>query len=180
VLYNSFADTGEGHGTKQALISGLLGMSMDDENLVNSFDIAHKEGIFYDFEYKRDETKHPNTAKIFFFDEETGEKLSITGISIGAGKAQIVEINGYAVEFSGKHAVLLVSNKDVPGIISFMSKKLEEYDINIAYVKITRDASLEESFALYKLDHPCSPELLLELRNNKHITEVIYIPKLIQ
>ena len=34
MLHGSFAMTGEGHGTKQALVAGLLGMRLDDEQIL--------------------------------------------------------------------------------------------------------------------------------------------------
>lgn len=36
-LHGSFASTGEGHGTHQALIAGLLGLSPDDDRVPGSF-----------------------------------------------------------------------------------------------------------------------------------------------
>ena len=39
-LYNSFADTGAGHGTDRAIVGGLLGFEPDDHRLTNSFQYA--------------------------------------------------------------------------------------------------------------------------------------------
>lgn len=45
LLYGSFLATGEGHGTKKALVAGLLGMQPDDYQIADSFEIAAQRGI---------------------------------------------------------------------------------------------------------------------------------------
>ena len=45
LLYGSFLATGEGHGTKKAIVAGLLGMQPDDYEIADSFGIAQKRGI---------------------------------------------------------------------------------------------------------------------------------------
>ena len=44
LLYGSFLATGEGHGTKKAIVAGLLGMQPDDYEIADSFEIAQKRG----------------------------------------------------------------------------------------------------------------------------------------
>lgn len=39
-LYGSFLLTGKGHGTPQAIVAGLLGMTPDDARIPDSFEIA--------------------------------------------------------------------------------------------------------------------------------------------
>ena len=40
LLHGSFASTGEGHGTHQALVAGLLGLSPADGRVPDSFRLA--------------------------------------------------------------------------------------------------------------------------------------------
>lgn len=41
-LHGSFLATGSGHGTDRALIAGLLGLSVDDDRIADSFELAKK------------------------------------------------------------------------------------------------------------------------------------------
>ena len=175
-LYNSFATTGKGHGTDKAIVGGLLGMKIDDENVVNSIKIAEKKGIKINFYYHYDDEKHPNLARIVFCDEEP---FSVSGISIGGGKVSIIEINGNKVEFTGRHEYLLLSYKDVPGMVGFIGTLLGNENINIAYIEVTRDASRGDTFALLKLDSHCPDDILLKLRKSDNIYKVTRIEKLI-
>ena len=42
LLHGSFASTGEGHGTHQALVAGLLGLSPADGRVPDSFRLARE------------------------------------------------------------------------------------------------------------------------------------------
>lgn len=44
LLHGSFASTGEGHGTHQALVAGLLGLSPADGRVPDSFRLARERG----------------------------------------------------------------------------------------------------------------------------------------
>ncbi len=173
-LYNSFAVTGKGHGTDKAIVGGLLGMKMDDDRIVNSFNIADKKGLKYKFFYHHDPEKHPNLAEIIFCDKEP---CSVTGISVGGGKISIIEINGNKVDFSGRHEYLLLTYKDVPGMVGLIGTMLGNENINIAYLQISRDAGKEITFALLKLDSHCPDNILKRLRETDNIFKVTRIEK---
>lgn len=59
---------------------------------------------------------HPNTARIVISDDE-GE-LALTGISIGGGKIEITELNGFELRLSGNHPAILVVHNDKFGTIA--------------------------------------------------------------
>ena len=61
-LHGSFASTGDGHGTPQALVGGLLGMRPDDERLPQSFLLAQALGIEVERRNIHLRDAHPNTV----------------------------------------------------------------------------------------------------------------------
>ncbi len=83
ILYNSFADTGEGHGTKTAIVGGLIGIDTHNEIIKESLTIAEKENIKIIFAEKHDKTKHPNSTKIIC--KTTKGLYTGFGESIGGG-----------------------------------------------------------------------------------------------
>ena len=177
-LYNSFAKTGKGHGTDKAIIGGLLGMKMDDEKIPYSFDVAKEKGLEFHILREQDPEKHPNEAKIDIVDTASSKIFSVSGYSIGGGNAKIVEINGVKVEFGGKHDMLLVSYKDVPGMIGYIGEVLGDNHINIAYVQISRDATIGEAMAILKLDDFCDDAIVAKLCSNQSILSAISFPRL--
>jgi L-serine dehydratase len=134
ILYNSFADTGIGHGTDKAIIGGLLGMKMDDPGLGNSFDSAKKASLEYSFEFREDIDKHPNYVQIIFPGIE--RDFEVGGISLGGGRIKISELNGMEVDFGGRHDLLILEYRDIPGMIGFIGETLGDAKVNIAYVQI--------------------------------------------
>ncbi|HPG30871.1 MAG TPA: serine dehydratase beta chain, partial [bacterium] len=64
-LYNSFAETGSGHGTRKALLAGLMGFSKADKRIKNAEQIFKLKKIKYSIEkiYKPNNYP-PNTAVI--------------------------------------------------------------------------------------------------------------------
>lgn len=177
MMFNSFAETGEGHGTDRALVGGLLGMRVDDERLKDSFALAGQRGLAFAIERRTDPEKHPNHVQFDFVDEGT-PPFSVAGDSVGGGNVRINDINGLKVEFSGRHHMLILTYHDVPGMVGFIGDTLGSRGINIAHMNITRDSEIGLAYAFLKLDAPCGPEVLGKLRDNAQVVDVKFIRKM--
>ena len=59
-LYNSFAQTGKGHGTDKGLLAGVLGLNVDDTRIKDIFNSEIAKSIEYEFQYLEDFNRHPN------------------------------------------------------------------------------------------------------------------------
>lgn len=153
----SFAKTYKGHGTDRAIIGGILGMETDDENIPISMDIAKEKGLDFQFIEKDIDDAHPNTAIVILEDAE-GKKVSVQGASIGGGNIVIHEINNTIVSITGKSDTLIITHKDMPGVVGEVTNILGEHKVNIhglalgrnykggtAVVTIEIDGVIEES-----------------------------------
>lgn len=176
-LFNSFAETGRGHGTDRALIGGVLGMSVDDPLLRSALDIAREKGLAFDIVLKDDPDRHPNTAVVAFFGHESPEPFTVTGVSVGGGKVRITEINGHRADYSGYHDVLMMTYRDVPGMLGFIGDTLGLRNINIAYMSLSRDANAGTAMAFMKLDAPCQAECTEALKKSPDVFDIITIRK---
>ena len=97
VLYGSFADTHEGHGTDKALLGGILGYDTDDRRIKDAFTHADAAGLVYTF--KEDHTTiaiHPNTVDILL-ETHLGERKQVRGVSTGGGAAELVPLGASLV-----------------------------------------------------------------------------------
>ncbi|BAL80633.1 L-serine ammonia-lyase, iron-sulfur-dependent subunit beta [Caldisericum exile] len=176
-LFNSFSESGKGHGTDLALLSGILCFNVDDERILKAFDIAHEMGINYKINFKGiDEDFPENTAKITFYNGETS--FYIFGESIGGGLIHIFNVNGYRVSLFGRHPVLIVVAKDVRGIVAHVSKVILDAGINIAKAEIERDSSIGESLSVFKLDADFPKDMIPLILENKNIKEAITVERL--
>lgn len=98
LLYGSFLATGKGHGTRKALVAGLLGMKPDDMRIPDSFEIAKEHGIEVAFGESALRDAHPNTAQIFLT-SVTGKNLEVVGESLGGSRINIAQIDGISTNF---------------------------------------------------------------------------------
>ena len=136
-LHGSFAQTYKGHGTDRALIAGIMGFKPDDERIRDALQIATENNIKYSFEKVNLDDVHPNTA-IIKLTGISGHVVSVQGASIGGGNIVISYINDFEVNLSGKYPSLIVVHKDRPGVINGVTAALALYNINIAYMKVSR------------------------------------------
>lgn len=176
-LYNSFSESGKGHGTDLAILSGIMCFNVDDERILKAFYIADKIGLRYRINFGGiNEDLPENSAKITFHNGE--RQFYVFGESIGGGLIHIFNINGYRVSLFGRHPVLIVVAKDVPGIIAHVSKVIAESGINIAKAEIERDSTIGESLSVFKLDNDFPSDKIYLILENKNIKDVITVERL--
>ena len=65
LLYGSFLTTGKGHGTRKALVAGLLGMQPDDARSPQARTLAEEQGMQIEFGEAQVKEAHPNTAQLY-------------------------------------------------------------------------------------------------------------------
>ena len=162
-LHGSFARTGEGHGTDKALVAGLLGFRPDDDRIRTALQIAEQEGLDYRFEKTTlNDTAHPNTVRMTL---ERGDiKATMTGSSLGAGRVEVNEIDGYPVEVTGNfHTIVLVA-EDRKGSIARITRILADHDINIATLRLTRKQKGGDAFMVIECDESPGEGVRDELR----------------
>ena len=174
-LYNSFASTGKGHGTDKALLAGLLGYSVDSENIKNIFDSDPAKNIDYKYIYLNDLDRHPNAVDFCF---EGKINMTISGNSVGAGNVEIVKINDFASRISGEYNTILLFYKDKPGMISKVSTLIQNENINIASLDCDRNARGQTASMAICIDGNVSDSLIHNIKTIDDVYFVRYIKKL--
>lgn len=174
-LYGSFAETYHGHGTNLALVAGLLGFQTDDERLREAMHFAKEAGMELQFIIVKQPQPqmHPNTAKLVC--EYDNKTVEITGCSIGGGNIEIHKINQYDVKFSAHYPTLLIFHEDRTGVISFITHMLQQFHLNIGFMKVERDSRHGEVLTVIELDNPIASALIPMLQNAPYIQSVIAI-----
>lgn len=169
-FYGSFAKTYKGHGSDVATVAGILDFDTHDLRLKDSFQIAKDLGIEIILQTSEDITEHPNTSRIRLSDE--AGSLEVTGISIGGGKIEITEINGFPIRLSGNAHTLLVLHEDRYGMIAAVSNVLTKYQINIGHMEVSRRERGSEALMVIEVDSPISEEAVEEINQIPHVLNV--------
>lgn len=172
-LYNSFAQTGKGHGTEKGLLAGILGYCVSDINIKHIFEIT--KDIEYSFEYAEDLSRHPNSVDI-----EIDDKMYISGDSIGAGEIKITTINGFSVGIGGNYHTILLMYKDKPGMISTASKIIQSHNINVASLHCDRNEKGGTASMYIALDVEPDDDIVKQISEIKDVYFVTCIRKLEQ
>ena len=97
------------------------------------------------------------------FVTEAGREFSLVGVSIGGGNIEIVEINGMEVSFSGDYPTIIAFYRDMPGIISKVTALLAWRNINVAFMKVFRNAKRQDACMVIETDAVVSNEELREI-----------------
>ena len=174
-LYGSFAKTYRGHGTDKALLGGIMGFSADDMRIRESFRIAKERGLDFSFSVNEEETEvHPNTVDIVMTNA-AGQRMEIRGESLGGGKVRIARINQVQVDFSGEYSAVIVIHHDKPGVAAHITKCLSDKNINIAFMRLFREAKGHTAYTIVESDGRLPMDILENLRENVHVHDVMIV-----
>ncbi|MDT8436683.1 MAG: L-serine ammonia-lyase, iron-sulfur-dependent subunit beta [Gemmatimonadota bacterium] len=167
-LHGSFAMTGEGHGTRKAIVGGLLGFLPDDVLLRESFELARGAGLEVEFhEADLGEEAHPNSARIRV--EAGGEKIEVVGCSIGGGRIRVTEIDGFPVNLRGTLPTIVVLADDVPGTVSKITGIIAQRGLNLATIRVDRTGRGERALMTIETDQEVPDDLFHDLHDRSWV-----------
>ncbi len=178
-LYGSFAQTYRGHGTDRALLGGILGFETDDIRIRDAFQLAEERGLEYSFSLSHEKNSvendvHPNTADMLL-KGVSGKELFVRGVSLGGGKVKITRLNQIEVDFTGEYSTLIVSHSDRPGVAAYITKCLSDYNVNIAFMRLYREAKYAEAFSILESDEKISKEVVACIKENPYVSDVMLV-----
>jgi L-serine dehydratase len=176
-LHGSFAATGEGHGTHRALVGGLVGIAPDDLRLKHAYDEAKAAGLEWEFtEVDLGEDAHPNTAVIEL--SRGDDTVTVRGASVGGGRIEVTEIDGFPISLGGDYHTLVVLARDEPGTIMTITGLLAAELINLATMRVDRTGRRKDALMTIEADEPVPERVLQELREFEWLRWVRRVDKI--
>lgn len=174
-LYGSFAKTYHGHGTDRALVGGIMGFQTDDVRISNSFAIAKERGLDFTFlTNERESEVHPNTVDILM-ENAAHHTVTIRGESLGGGKVRIVRINQVDVDFTGEYSAIIVIHQDRPGVVAHITKCLSDRQVNIAFMKLFREAKGATAYSIVESDEKLPAEIIADIEENPNVHHTMLV-----
>jgi D-3-phosphoglycerate dehydrogenase len=151
-----------------AVLKGMLTPILQETvNFVNAPMIARERGI------KITETKTAeieNFANLISVEVETDKaKLNVDGMLFTKTDSRIVNIGGFFVEAVPSGYMLVISNKDVPGIIGQVGTLMGKNKINIAGMSFGREKPGGRAVSVLNIDSVVPKEVLAEIKSAKDI-----------
>lgn len=174
LLYGSFLATGKGHGTRMALVAGLMGMLPNDERIPAALEIAQEKGMQVTFGVADLKEGHPNSAELIL-EGKSGKHLEIVGESIGGSQVNIAKIDGLSANITGDHPTLIVHNEDEPGHVGKVTSELAANNINIATMQLYRSGRGAHAVMVIECDQEISAKMIDHLEHMNGISKVTYL-----
>jgi D-3-phosphoglycerate dehydrogenase / 2-oxoglutarate reductase len=97
-----------------------------------------------------------------------GKTVSVGGAFFGA-TPRIVNVNSRPVEARPTGVILVLENRDRPGIVGRIGTLLGEDNVNIATMSLSRNQAGGTALTILNLDNAPSEELLQKIRGNEDI-----------
>jgi D-3-phosphoglycerate dehydrogenase len=137
----------------RAFLAGLLRDVSARVNVVNAFVIAEERRIAVTTSYRRGGEMAPaiRTRVICEGGEQTVSG-TVFGIAGGGREGRITEINDFRIEATPRGRILVMHNRDVPGVIGRVGTILGEQGINISAFHLGRRERGGEAMAVIEID----------------------------
>jgi len=164
---------------RNAVLAGVLNTVLDEKvNLVNAGAIASSRGLRVEELTRRREHGFPDTIEVAAA-AQPGEppRISVEGTTLHDAFPRVLRIDGIELESSLDGTMLLLRNRDVPGVIGQVGTILGNQGVNIATFALGRREAnrAAEAIALIRLDGEVPDSILGPLRAIPAVTEALLI-----
>jgi D-3-phosphoglycerate dehydrogenase / 2-oxoglutarate reductase len=154
-----------------ALIKGLMGDFLSEPvNYINAPALAEENGITVSQTKGMSVVDYPNliSCRVFW---EGGQRL-LAGVLFGGSQPRIVQIDDYHVEANPNGIVLIMQNRDVPGVIGQVGTVMAAHNVNIGEWRMGRYAPGGEALSFINLDSEPPEAVLRALEKIPAVTQV--------
>jgi D-3-phosphoglycerate dehydrogenase len=142
-----------------------------DVNQVNVRALAASLGLRVEEIKSNEDTDFSEWLHVAAYSGE--QKISAGGALYGAKQqARIVRLNSTPMEIVPEGVLLLMSNKDRPGIVGYVGTLMGRHNVNIASMSLSRDTVGGQALTVLNLDSVPPPAALEELQKDPDITNV--------
>ncbi len=147
----------------RAIAAGILKGIVEQEsalpvNYINAPVIATDQGITISQARGINRLDYPNmiTCRVAW---AAGQR-TLSGVLFGGSKPRIVQVDQYQLDARPEGVVLIMQNRDVPGVIGRVGTILAEYEVNIAEWRLGRDEPGGQALSFINLDSEPPPAVL--------------------
>ena len=155
-----------------ALLRGLLVPVLGPErvNYVNAPIIAEERGIVVSQAIDLTSANYTNLISCRVTTDE--ETHTIAGVLFNGQQPRIVQIDGFVLDAVPEGLVLIVSSRDVPGVIGRIGTILGQSYVNIAEYRLGRTGPGDMAMSFINLDNLVPEDTMQTLRKMPEVVEV--------
>ena len=153
----------------RGVLAPHLGSSV---NYVNAARLARERGIQVVRSTHSESDEYPHLIEITI----TGSagSVEIAGAVLRDGDPRVVRFSGYSLEFRPEGRLIVLRNKDVPGVVGRLGTLLGDAGVNIAEIHLAR-VPADEAVAVIRVDEAPPPDLVARLTELPEIHEATLV-----
>ena len=157
--------------TRAALKGFLESAGGQDVNQVNVRSLANSLGLLVEEVKSNEETDFNEWLHVAVY--SGGQRFSAGGTFFGRRhQPRIVRINSKPVEIVPEGVLLVLTNKDRPGIVGYLGTVMSRHQVNIASMSLNRDDAGGEALTVLNLDSVPPPAAMEEIQRDPDIRNV--------
>jgi D-3-phosphoglycerate dehydrogenase len=146
-----------------AVLRGLLGRHLESGvNYVNAPAIARERGLRVVESKVQDRSDHQNAITVRA--TGAGGTTVVQGAVYDADTVRLTKVNDFRMEAVPEGHVLMLNNRDVPGVVGRVATLLGENRINIAGLELGRERVGGRAISFFHVDDPVPDAVLERLR----------------
>ena len=160
--------------TTIAVVRGVLSRFLGEAvNYVNAEHLATSRGIEIVRATHGEPREHPELVAVRCV--AAGGAVELAGTLVAGREPRVVEFGGYRLEFRPEGRLLLLENRDVPGVVGRLGTLIGDAGVNIADIHLARKEATGDALAVLRLDQAPSEALLARLRALPEVARVRYL-----
>jgi D-3-phosphoglycerate dehydrogenase len=158
--------------TMLAAVEGVLSaMGVGPVSIVNAVVLAEQRGMVVERRVGNPVSGFETTIGVTL--ETSDRTVTVVGAVISERLGRIIRINDFTVDIPAERHVVVLRNRDVPGVIGHVGTALGEAHINIAsYHQSRLEQPGSEALAAIVVDEPPAPAVLRRLESLPDVLEV--------
>ncbi|HWG59850.1 MAG TPA: phosphoglycerate dehydrogenase [Candidatus Acidoferrales bacterium] len=163
---------------RSAVLVGVLNAGLKESekvNVVNADEVAASRGLAVEESVRKRERGFPNTIEVAAVVD--GREVAVEGAVVLEDATRIISVDGIALEAPLEGTLLLMRNRDVPGVIGQVGTALGSVGVNIATFALGRRQPSQgaEAVSLVRLDGKVDGAVVRNILAISPITEACLI-----
>jgi len=157
-----------------AVLKGILTPIMESGvNYVNAPIVARDRGIKV---VESKSSRASDFANYITVKVDTGKiEMEVEGVVFGAKHPRIVRVDNFYLEAVPEGYILILRNRDVPGVVGTVGTLLGKNGINIAGMELGRTDKGGNAISFIHVDEAVSKKALQELRDRPEIVSAVQV-----
>jgi len=154
-----------------AAVKGALTPALGDAvNYVNAARLAESRGIQVVHSAHQGPTAYSHLIGVTVRGGD--REVRLEGTLFNDDDPRVVGFGNYRLEFSPGGTLLVMQNRDVPGVVGRLGTTLGEGGVNIAEIHLAREAGGQAAMAVVRLDSEPADEILVAIRAFDEVEDV--------